>query len=73
MAAQQRDCGMGAVQNAALLNRRGSGRPQPPRQEVKLRNGHMPHALRLQAVCAAISCVDESPTAAASPGVSLLR
>ena len=33
----------------------------------------MPHTLRLQAVCGAASCVDESPTAADSPSFSLLR
>jgi hypothetical protein len=46
---------------------------QPATLQGQLKAIHMPHTLRLQAVCGAASCVDESPTAAASPSFSLLR
>lgn len=55
----------------------GQQQQQQHQQQQQLRlewaSGRMPRSLRLQAVCGAVSCVDESPTAAASPGVSLLR
>ena len=46
---------------------------QPATPQAQINAIHMPHTLRLQAVCGAASCVDESPTAAASPSLSLLR
>lgn len=46
---------------------------QPATLQQQLKAIHMPHTLRLQAACGAASCVDESPTAAASPSFSLLR
>ena len=71
------DVGGGGSMAAKLGGQAGDQHRQPLQQpatlQAQLKAFHMPHTLRLQAVCGAASCVDESPTAAASPSLSLLR